>query len=429
MSLLKPYNFKKSQIAHAWLVWGLAALFYFLDYLARVAPTVMHRFLQTDFVMNESGFGLLTSSFYVPYLLMQIPVGLFVDRMSIRKLLTLMALLTALGCLVFGMAQGLLMAACGRMLIGFSAAFAFISALRLATSWFPPAMLGLLAGLTQALGMLGGASGQVPVSFLVKNLGWRHSMEVIALAFIGLAFLLYAYVRDTPNDQRDHHKMSRSVSILSGLRQVFWSSKTWCNALYAGFLYAPTAVIAEAIGPAYLQYGRGLSDHAAAFAAGLIFIGWALGGPIFGWMSDRIKRRKPVMAASAFCGFVLIMLVVYCPYLNTTMVCWLLFLFGFTNAGVAIAYAVSTELHERSVVGVAIAFTNMVSILVGAMLQPVVGYLIDASSGARSYHVDQLVLTDFQHGLYVLPFCSFVAFVLACCVRETHCQLFKMNRA
>ena len=185
MSLFKYDDLKKNQIARAWLVWGLAALFYFLDYLARVTPTVMHRFLQTDFVMNESGFGLLTASFYVPYLLMQIPVGLFVDRMSIRKLLTLMALLTALGCFVFGSAQGLLMASCGRMLIGFSAAFAFISALRLATSWFPPAMLGLLAGLTQALGMLGGASGQVPVSFLVKNLGWRLSIRMALHLFVG----------------------------------------------------------------------------------------------------------------------------------------------------------------------------------------------------------------------------------------------------
>ena len=163
----------KKQLNYSWLIWGLAATFYFSDYMARVAPTVMHRFLQMDFGINEAGFGILTASFYIPYILMQIPVGLTVDRVSVRYILTLMSLATALGCVVFGLANGLMVASIGRMLIGFSAAFAFISALRLATSWFPPAMLGLLAGLTQALGMLGGAAGQMPVSFLVGAVGWR----------------------------------------------------------------------------------------------------------------------------------------------------------------------------------------------------------------------------------------------------------------
>src|SRR5271163_3231901 len=90
-----------SQLAFAWIIWGLAAAFYFSDYLARVAPGVMHRYLQIDFGINEAGFGILTASFYVPYILMQIPVGLTVDRISIRWILTIMSLVTAFGCCIF----------------------------------------------------------------------------------------------------------------------------------------------------------------------------------------------------------------------------------------------------------------------------------------------------------------------------------------
>ena len=179
----------KKKIGLAWVIWGLAAAFYFSDYMARVAVGVMHRDLQIDFNLNEAQFGILSASFYVPYILMQIPVGLMVDRISIRWVLTAMSLLTALGCCVFGLADGLGMASVGRMLLGFAAAFAFISTLRLATSWFPPQMIGLLAGLTQAVGMLGAASGQAPVSFLVESIGWRHAMLAIALLFIVLAVL------------------------------------------------------------------------------------------------------------------------------------------------------------------------------------------------------------------------------------------------
>ncbi|WP_115332237.1 MFS transporter [Legionella busanensis] len=421
VSLVTKTN-RLGQLGFAWIVWGLAAAFYFSDYLARVAPGVMHRSLQIDFGINEVGFGILTASFYVPYIIMQIPVGLTVDRLSIRGILTVMSLITALGCGVFGLADGLLMASVGRMLIGFSAAFAFISALRLATSWFPPAMLGLLAGLTQALGMLGAAAGEAPVSFLVANVGWRHSMLIIAFLFIALAGLLYQFVQDKPGTKRREIKQEQRLSILDSLRIILSHRQTWLNAFYAGFLFGPTAVIGESIGPAYLQFGRGLEAHSAAFATGLIFIGWGISGPISGWLSDRIGRRKPLMIISALFGVALTTLFVFYPHLNTPMAYILFFAFGLTNTGVAIAYAVSTELHDRKVVGTSIAFTNMISIFVGALMQPLVGWLVDLVSGARGYNVEKLLLSDFQAGLQILPLCSLVALILAFTVKETYCK-------
>ena len=421
------FSAEKQQLGFAWLIWGLAATFYFSDYLARVAPGVMHRFLQMDFGINEAGFGILTASFYVPYILMQIPVGLTVDRISIRWILTIMSLITAFGCTVFGLADSLMMASVGRMLIGFSAAFAFISALRLATSWFPPAMLGLLAGLTQALGMLGAAAGEAPVSLLVGITGWRHTLFIMALLFIALAMLLYFYIQDTPGSQRHEVKFENRLSIFDSLRVILSHRQTWLNALYAGFLFGPTAVIGEAIGPAYLQYGRGLSAHSAAFATGLIFIGWGVGGPLSGWISDKVGRRKPIMVASALCGIVLTYLFVFFPNLDRNTLYVLFFLYGLTNTGVAISYAVSTEIHDRYVVGTSIAFTNMASIFVGASLQPLVGRLVDAIAGSRAYHVDMLSLADFQYGFRLLPLCSVVALVLALTVKETYCKSYRQT--
>lgn len=416
---------RKHYLGFAWLVWGLAAAFYFSDYMARVAPGVMHRYLQIDFGINEAGFGILTASFYIPYILMQIPVGLTVDRLSIRWLLTIMSLITAFGCCVFGLADGLMMASIGRMLIGFSAAFAFVCSLRLATSWFPPTMLGLLAGLTQSLGMLGAAAGEAPVSFLVSNVGWRHSMLIIAFLFIALAGLLYQFIQDRPDEHRHEVRPANRISIMDSLKIILTSRLTWLNALYAGFLFGPTAVIGESIGPAYLQFGRGLGAHSAAFATGLIFIGWGISGPISGWLSDKMGRRKPIMILSAACGVVFTTMLVFIPNLSQTSAYLLFFAFGLTNTGVAIAYAVSTEIHDRNVIGTSIAFTNMISIFVGALLQPLVGRLVDMVSGPRAYNVESLLLSDFQAGLRILPLCSLVALVLAFTIKETYCKPLK----
>lgn len=424
-TLAKDNTESKHHLSFGWLVWGLAAAFYFSDYLARVAPGVMHRYLQIDFGINEVGFGILTASFYVPYIMMQIPVGLTVDRLSIRDLLTLMSLITAFGCCVFGLADGLMMASIGRMLIGFSAAFAFVCALRLATSWFPPTMLGLLSGLTQALGMLGAAAGEAPVSFLVAQVGWRHSMLIIAFLFIALAGLLYQFVQDRPKERKHEVHPINRISIFDSLKIILSSSQTWLNAMYAGFLFGPTAVIGEAIGPAYLQFGRGLGAHAAAFATGLIFIGWGISGPITGWLSDRIGLRKPLMIISALLSLIFTTLFVFLPNMSQTTAYLLFFAFGLTNTGVALSYAVSTELHERSVVGTSIAFTNMTSIFVGALLQPFVGWLVDLVAGSRAYNLETVLLSDFQAGLKVLPLCSLVALVLSFTIKETYCKRVK----
>lgn len=418
------YNSKK-YLGSAWLIWGLAAAFYFSEYIARVAPGVMHRYLQIDFGINEAGFGILTASFYIPYILMQIPVGLTVDRLSIRWLLTIMSLVTAFGCCVFGLAGGLMMGSIGRMLIGFSAAFAFVCSLRLATSWFPPTMLGLLAGLTQSVGMLGAATGEAPVSFLVSAVGWRHSMLVISFLFIALAALLYQFIKDKPGEHRTEAHVTNRLSILQSLKVILSCKQTWLNALYAGFLFGPTAVIGEALGPAYLQFGRGLGAHTAAFAIGLIFIGWGVSGPVSGWLSDRIGRRKPLMILSALFGIIFTSIFVYSSELSQNSAYVLFFLFGLTNTGVAIAYAVSTELHDRNVVGTSIAFTNMISITIGASLQPLVGRLIDLVSGTRAYNVETLLLSDFQAGLRLLPFSSLIALLLAFTIKETYCKPYK----
>jgi MFS family permease len=97
-----------------------------------------------------------------------------------------------------------------------------------------------------------------------------------------------------------------------------------------------------------LQYGRGLGMHAAAFATGLIFIGWGISGPLSGWISDRIGRRKPIMILSAVFGVIFTTMFVFLPNLSQTTAYLLFFAFGITNTGVAIAYAVSTELHDRN---------------------------------------------------------------------------------
>tara|TARA_A100001015_G_scaffold275265_1_gene332416 strand:- start:22 stop:501 length:480 start_codon:yes stop_codon:yes gene_type:complete len=154
-------------------MWILAASFFLAEYFARVAPSVMAHELMRDLHVTAFALGSLSAFFYYAYLVMQIPAGAMMDTLSTKRLLSVMAILCGLSCFLFAVSNNIFMADLTRVIMGFSAAFAFVGALKIANTWFPAYRFGLLAGATQALGMLGAALGEGPVASLVDQLGWR----------------------------------------------------------------------------------------------------------------------------------------------------------------------------------------------------------------------------------------------------------------
>jgi MFS family permease len=247
-SLMSKNNFITRCLQHPyypWLVWGLAASAFFIEYFARVAPGVMIDSLMRDFKVQALALGSLSAFFYYAYVGMQIPVGILVDRFSLRWLLTSMIFICGLGCLIFASTTHLGVAALARLMMGFGAAFAFVSALKVAAVWFPAQQFGLLAGLTQALGMLGAAVGQMPMAYLVVHLGWRETLFLIASLMILLSAFVAILVRDRVKPMTSMAKKTLMRSPCSGLMEVLKNPQSWWNALFAGLLFAPTAALAE----------------------------------------------------------------------------------------------------------------------------------------------------------------------------------------
>lgn len=409
---------------YPWLVWGLAASAFFIEYFARVAPGVMIDSLMHDFNVQALALGSLSAFFYYTYVGMQIPVGILVDRFSLRWLLTSMIFLCGLSCLIFASTTHLEIAAFARLMMGFGAAFAFVSALKVAAVWFPVRKFGLLAGLTQALGMLGAAVGQMPMAYLVVTFGWRTALFFIAGLMILLSMLVALWVRDPilPTAQAKVKK-TLTYSPYLGLMCVLRNPQSWRNALFAGLLYAPTAALAELWGVKFFRQTYHLSNEIAAMGIGLIFIGWTIGGPLIGWISDKIKRRKVILILSASFSLLFASLVILLPNLPLGILFGLLFLYGFSNTGVATAYAVASEINPPSVAGTSVAFANMLSVIIGAGYQPLIGWLLQKNwDGAMLQGLPFYSNTDFRSALFILPVSLLLAILVAFSIKETYCR-------
>lgn len=425
--LLKSFN-KFLYKEQPWIIWGLAAAFFFAEYFARVAPGVMAPQLMEAFNIRALGLGAISAFFYYSYLSMQIPVGSLMDRFGPHRLLTAMAALCAGGCFLFAESHTLKMAEFSRFLIGFGAAFAFVGALKLATIWFSPTRFGLLAGITQALGMLGASVGQGPVSVLVTHIGWRHTMWAIGIVLSVLAVLIGLLVKDNPSSSPLYPSVKAGSTdpdhdLLKGLWVVLRNPQTWMNAVIVGFLYAPTAAFAELWGVSYIRGVYGIPTEVAASAISMIFIGWGVGGPIGGWISDRIQLRKPVIFVSAIASLITISIVLYMPSMPIVLLFILLFLYGVSNVGVATCYAVSCEINPKSVAGTSMGFTNMASVIVGAAFQPVIGWLLDLHwDGKMQNGAPVFSPANFHSSVIVLPLCFVACLLLIYKLKETHCQ-------
>ncbi len=403
-----------------WFMWFLAAGFFFAEYFARVDPGVMVDYLMSSFKVGAAAVGGLSAYFYYPYVLMQIPVGILLDRHGPKRWLYIAAFVSSVGALTFGLAQSLWVIKFGRCLIGFGASFAFVGALKIANMWFDRSRLGLLSGLTQAAGMLGAAVGTFIFVPIVANLGWRATLYLIAAILLLFSILFFLFIKDKPDSMVNAAAETTShESVSVSLKRVLKNSSSCLNALYAGFLYAPTAALGELWGVSFFHHLHGVSDELAGLMVAAIFIGWTVGGPWVGYFTDLVGCRRKLMFLSPLLSMLMLLIIIYIPSLTPALMLVLLFFYGVSNTGVALAYAVAGELHPPKFAGISIAFTNMMSIMVGALFQPLMGWILDKQwTGAISHGLRIYSRQEYVHTLTILPISLLLAFILVFFIKD-----------
>ncbi len=407
----------------AWLVWGLGALCFTYAFFHRVAPSVMVNDLMRDFAVGGAVLGNLSAVYFYAYVGLQIPVGLFIDRWGPRQVLTVTVALAACGSFLFAWADSLTVAYVGRALIGAGVAFGFVGGLALATNWFPTRRFALLSGLTMFAGMAGGIGGQAPQAALVEAFGWRDTVFWTGIAGLVLAALIWLVVRDRPPQASTSAEPAASGrTVMAGLRKVLRNPQTWVIALYGAMMSSSLLAFGSLWGVPYMMESYGLSRPAAAFSASLLLLGWALGGPATGWISDHLGRRKLPMVMGAAIGLVSIVTLLYVPGLPLIAVQALLVVNGAAGGSMVISYAAARE-HNPGPVGAAYGFTNMATVSGGALFQPFIGWLLDLNwegavhAGARVYSV-----AAYKTAFVTLPILFAIALFAALMIRETWCR-------
>ncbi len=381
----------------AWAAWLLASVFFFYAFAQRVAPSVMVEDLMRDFAVGAAILGNLSAAYFYAYAALQVPIGLMVDRLGPRRLMTGGAAVAGIGSLVFALSESVPGAYAGRLLVGAGAAFSWVGALTVAVQWFRPQRFAVLGGGTQAFGMAGAVFGQAPIGLVVGAYGWRGAALALAVSGLALAAALWLVARDKPVPAHGHGGMAASLRVVMANRQ------TWLSSVFGMAMVAPVVSFGGLWAVPYLTQTQAMSRAEAASLTSLLFIGWGVGAPLLGGLSDRLGRRRPPMAlgaAAAALSLLAVPLVAHSPVLFGA----LMLVIGFAASPMVVGVALARESNPPAVSGTVLGLVNTFVVGSGALFQPLIGYCLDLqwegrmAEGARVYSADAYHLA-----LSVLP--------------------------
>ena len=372
-------------LAESLYVWGFGAVFYLLAFFHRVAPAVITGELMRDFQINAAALGNLSAFYFYSYVAMQIPTGILADRWGPRRLLTLGALLAALGAVMFALAPGIAWAAAGRLLIGGSVAVAFVCLLTLAANWFQPRHFAMVSGLALFCGIIGAVFAGIPLRLSTDLFGWRNTLLFSAAITLVVGVGTWVFVRDYPHEKGFHNftaapsttaEKSRS-GIIADILHVFAYRNIGLLFLIPGGVVGCILTFSGLWGVPYLTTLHGVSPAEAATLTSTLLVAWALGGPFFGWMSDRVKNRKRIYLIGcgvSAAGWAVIVLIRDISLLQLTPI---LLITGFSSGCMIISFAFAKESVPAHLAGTVSGVINM-GVMMGPMiLQPAVGWVLD----------------------------------------------------
>lgn len=397
---------------------------YMLSFFQRFAPGGVAQELAATFQISAASLGVLAATYFYIYTLMQIPTGILADTLGPRRILVLGGVVGGLGSLLFGFAPSLDVALVGRTLVGLGVSVTFIAILKLVAVWYDESRFATLTGLVLLLGNMGSVLAGAPLSMTAEITGWRAVFIGVGILSLVLAVGCWILVRDRPVEETPAHKyrFDRTV-VLGGMLTVLKNRATW-----------PAAIVNTGISGSFFTFGglwaipflmqaHGLSKDEASRHLSLLFMAFAISSLVIGHISDRMQRRKPVLIVVSHL-YLLIWLVWLSGVSLPPVATYALFaVMGVATSSYTLTWACAKEVNPPQLSGMSTSVANIGGFAAAAVLQPLVGVVMDVSwDGAMKEGVRLYSMGDFQLGFAILTAVAAWGALAAWRIRETRCR-------
>lgn len=333
---------------------------YMLVYFHRTMTGVMKP--EIDYYSSYYGvepsmlLAVMASAYFYGYAASHAFTGPLLYYYGVRRVGSLMLALLGLATLVMSLPNPLTLVA-GRILIGVSAAVAFLSYMRTSALGFDISMQGRLASYALFAGSLSTILASYPLRLLLNAAGVAPALIILAL----LAFILAVMVYATSRDEGRGRDTGSSRNPLSTLRLVAGDRHIW-GAGFAGIAtYGVGLAYQSAWGQIHLEKAFAMDKNTISIYIMVIAVVFTVSCIPAGYLSDKLKRRKPFLIASASASAASWLLM----YLSTILHSTQLLLASLVTLGVSlglhiVAPTMAKEPYDPGISGTAVSFFNII---------------------------------------------------------------------
>ncbi|MCP1750376.1 MFS transporter [Bradyrhizobium elkanii] len=366
----------------AYLAWTAVAIAYAIAFLQRVSPQSVSLSFMHDFNTDAAGVAMLASSYFWGYTLMQIPAGLLVDRYGVKRVVLVSMIASSLGSAAFALAPNLLDVFVARLIVACGDALVFTALLKLVAQSFADERFGMMSGISQVSGYVGGVIATTPLAAAVSGFGWRACFLFIAC--IGLANLAFAKLALKPDPASHSNKTLKGVVIAA--RQSLAHVANWGCAMTFASHFAVVTTLSGVWGIPMVAHFFHISPTAAGTPLLAFMIGNALGSIFLGHAADRAAAALD-RALIGICVLRMLLIAMLLPPIAQTFgLAYVTVVFtalGLVAGGtVPLVLKCVKKLYTADLIGVGASVNTTAAGIFAGISQPIIGFAMLAASNA-----------------------------------------------
>lgn len=249
--------------------------------------------------LDKSELGLMSTVFFAAYAFMQIPTGFLADKFGRVKVLVVGFIVFGVGTYLSGASTTFGIFLMMRALTGLGEGTYYGSQYGISSTITPQKYRGLVAALINSGMAFGISIGFMSSSYFTYTLnkGWQFPFYVFAVPTIIVAILIAIFVRD------DSHKQKRQAAQTQekvAMITLFTKNHIFVYILIFCSLYGFFGMLTWL--PYYLQTARDIEASQTGIISSLVPWASIPGAILFGFLSDRIKSKKPLIIGLALAG-------------------------------------------------------------------------------------------------------------------------------
>ena len=371
-----------------WVVLGLCSMANFLVYFHRVTPAVMVNELMAEFGGTAALIGILSSTYFYAYTAMQIPVGYMTDRLPLRLLIGLGTMLAGISSILFGVAGNMVTALIARTITGLGVSAVLIPSYKILSVAFGERFM-MANGILMAAGAAGALGASSPLAILMDAYGWRTTFYIIAAASFLAGSLCLAFIKG-PWDSRN--AASRRTDKGEGGSAIGHLKHALLPGTVTFFKYGPMVAFQGLWGVPFLMASYSMAKVTASQVLFLLSISTIAGGLLVGPLMSlaRVGQGTLLKASSLLIIFCWIPMVLKPSAQVLSVIYASMAVMG--AADIIVLISINNYIRRTTteqVRGTVLGMTNMMTLLGGAIYQPVMGLFIN---GAASGYISAFLL-------------------------------------